>query len=154
LGNELPEKVVQEMGELDLIIRFGFGIVVGDALNAPKHGILSFHHGDLREYRGGPFGFWEFFHNKNTAGITLQRINDSLDGGEIIVLSEIDISSASSWTDVRVQLLSHSTDMLAEGVPKAVNSDFSASTPKKLGDLYTSPGNIDMLKLLVRRILR
>ena len=42
---------------LDFIIRFGFGILKGEILNAARWGIWSFHHGDEQKFRGGPPGF-------------------------------------------------------------------------------------------------
>jgi hypothetical protein len=50
LGNELPFEAVEHLEETDIAIRFGFGIVVGEALTAPTYGMLSYHHGDLRRY--------------------------------------------------------------------------------------------------------
>ena len=58
----LPAAAVGEAaGRADVGVLFGFGFVVGPVLDAFEHGVLSFHHGDLREYRGQPMGFWEQF---------------------------------------------------------------------------------------------
>lgn len=73
-----------ESKELDFIIRFGFGILKGDILNASKHGIWSYHHGDEKEFRGGPPGFWEIFRGKPTTACILQRLTPTLDGGIVL----------------------------------------------------------------------
>ena len=70
--------------DLDLIIRLDFRITKGKILNSCKYGIWSFHHGDNAKYRGGPAGFWEVLSNENLTGVTLQVLNDILDGGKII----------------------------------------------------------------------
>lgn len=69
---------------LDLILRFGFNIINGKILNVSKHGIWSFHHADNDINRGGPAGFWEVLFDHKTTGVTLQRLNENLDGGYII----------------------------------------------------------------------
>ena len=69
---------------LDIILRNEFNIIKGEILNFPKFGIWSFHHGDNDFYRGGPAGFWEVLNNENTTGVTLQILNNNLDGGDII----------------------------------------------------------------------
>jgi hypothetical protein len=67
--------------DLDVVVRFGFRILRGDVLNAAKHGVWSFHHGDSRHYRGGPAHFWELVERSPVSGVTLQRLTDELDAG-------------------------------------------------------------------------
>jgi len=69
---------------LDIIIRYGFGILSGDILDISSYGIWSFHHGDERLYRGSPAGFWEVYNRELTSGIILQRLTEDLDAGYII----------------------------------------------------------------------
>lgn len=69
---------------LDFIIRFGFGILKGEILNAAKYGIWSFHHGDEQHFRGGPPGFWEIFYKKPVTAAILQRLTPTLDGGVVM----------------------------------------------------------------------
>lgn len=136
----LPDEVVQEVAtSADVAIRFGFGVLVGDVLTAPEHGVLSYHHGDLREYRGQPMGFWEFVHGCETAGVTLQRLNETLDGGEIVATEHVDIDDADRWGEVKSRLFEASEEMLTEGVRNVRDESFEPETPDELGDLYTLP---------------
>lgn len=73
--------------DLDVIFRFGFRILKGDVLTAARYGIWSFHHGDNREYRGGPPSFWEMYEKNPVAGAILQILTDKLDGGKVIYRS-------------------------------------------------------------------
>ena len=70
---------------LDVIIRCGSGILKGRILECAVHGIWSFHHGDNRWNRGGPPGFWECYLRKSSTGVILQRLDENLDGGRVII---------------------------------------------------------------------
>lgn len=72
---------------LDVVFRFGFRIIRGDILNCAHFGVWSFHHGDNREYRGAPPGFWEMYEGNPVTGTILQVLTDDLDGGHVIYRS-------------------------------------------------------------------
>ncbi len=69
---------------LDVLIRFGFGILKGGILDAARYGVWSLHHGDNKINRGGPPGFWEVVNKESITGVTLQRLSSDLDGGVVI----------------------------------------------------------------------
>ena len=70
--------------KFDILIRCGSGILKGKILHSSKYGIISFHHGDNRYFRGSPPGFWETYYNVSTTGFIIQKLNEVLDGGNII----------------------------------------------------------------------
>ncbi|WP_132057454.1 formyltransferase family protein [Halorussus amylolyticus] len=148
-GNVLPAEGVEALEATDVGVRFAFGILKGEALDAPEHGVLSFHHGDLREYRGQPCGFWEFLNDEDTAGVTLQRLSETLDGGEIVAYEPVDIADARTWPDVRKRLFEASDDLLGKGVEN-VASGFEPRSPDGLGDLYSIPEGEDVLKYVLK----
>jgi hypothetical protein len=69
---------------LDFILRFAFGIVRGDILDAATFGIWSFHHDDEAVYRGGPPCFWEIYDRDPVTGVMLQRLTERLDSGVVL----------------------------------------------------------------------
>jgi hypothetical protein len=68
----------------DVLIRFGFGILKGDILSLPRHGVWSYHHGDEEKYRGQPPVFWEVVSGETVVGAVLQRLTERLDAGFIL----------------------------------------------------------------------
>ncbi|WP_435179735.1 formyltransferase family protein [Halorussus sp. AFM4] len=148
-GNVLPDRAVEAVGEADVAIRFGFGVLKGDVLDAPTHGVLSFHHGDLREYRGMPSGFWEYLDGEDAAGVTLQRLSETLDGGEIAAYEPVDIADAPTWAAVRRRLFSVSDDVLVKGV-RNVSDGVDPRAPDELGDLHSLPRGRDVLKYVLK----
>jgi hypothetical protein len=67
--------------ELDVLLRFGFGILRGEVLTVARHGVWSFHHDDERAIRGGPPSFWEVADGHDTTGVLFQRLTERLDAG-------------------------------------------------------------------------
>lgn len=67
--------------DLDVLIRFGFNILHGDILQAARHGVWSYHHGDNEFYRGGPAHFWELGEGSLLSGVVLQVLSEELDSG-------------------------------------------------------------------------
>lgn len=129
--------------EADVAVQFGFGILKGDALTAPEHGVLSYHHGDLTAYRGRPPGFYEFLHRKSTEGVTVQQLTESLDAGAIAASTTVDIEDAISWREVKSRLFAASPELLSRAVDNLIEG--SIRTPESLGDLYTTPSNTQTL---------
>lgn len=79
--------------DLDLILRGnGSGIFKGKILQSAKDGIISFHHGDNRWNRGGPYGFWEVYFRKPETGFIIQILNEKLDDGDVIFRGEMPTS--------------------------------------------------------------
>ncbi|MBL4708461.1 MAG: hypothetical protein JKY48_08500 [Flavobacteriales bacterium] len=85
-SNYFPKQAIDTLKplQLDFILRFGFGILKGDILSLPKYGIWSFHHGNPKEYRGGPAGFWEIYEKNPVTGAILQGIGEKLDQGVLL----------------------------------------------------------------------
>ncbi len=70
--------------KLDFLIRLGSGILKGKILKSSKNGVISFHHGDNKLFRGGPAGFWETYNGINSSGFVIQQLTNKLDAGNII----------------------------------------------------------------------
>ena len=68
----------------DVIIRACNDVLSGDILKASTYGILSFHHGDYKKFRGSPAGFWEVFFKEPNTGFIIQKIDKKLDAGKIV----------------------------------------------------------------------
>ncbi len=150
------EDVVAVRGaELDLILRFGFGILKGEVLDTARYGIWSFHHGDERVYRGQPPGFWEIADGEPTVGTILQRITERLDGGSVLHRGTFRVVPF-SYRRTRDDVFFGASGFPSIAVRQILNGDTSHVTaPPSTTDapLRRSPTNWTMVKFLISQIV-
>ena len=151
IWESLPDNVIRQLSEVDLIIKFGMGLL-GETERIPaKYGILSYHHGDPSRYRGRPAGFWESLNKENVMGVIVQQLSKSLDGGVIRAIGYSKVSKSSYKKTIK--------NMYTTGVPllrKALNNcegDISVSYNKS-EMVFTLPTNRIVIKLLLRQLLQ
>lgn len=159
---QFPNDKIEEIKalKLDVLIRFGFGILKGDILNAAQYGVWSLHHGDNLINRGGPPAFWEVVNRESVTGITLQRLSEDLDGGQVIKKSYIKTDNTSFYRNKNqafwagVELFNLALDEVEKGnltLPDEGGNPFIGiySHP-----LYRDPGNMSSLKIMIKFWLR
>lgn len=153
------EAFVELLG-IDLIMNFTNAILRGPILTLPTHGVWSFHHGNPREFRGAPPGFWEIYYDAPWSGAILQRLEERLDDG-IILRSATLPTIAHSYSKQREQLFSASIHWPAEVAKELVNGATLPSSnpePPSNAPITRNPTNLQTLyfwlKLLKAKIRR
>jgi hypothetical protein len=134
---------------LDFILRFGFGIIKGDILDAAKYGVWSYHHDDDRKYRGVPTGFWEIMFGDPVNAAILQRLTNKLDSG--VILHKAYFATINhSWEANLNNLLQSSTEWPLQVCREIENgnTEFLTVTNTPATAIYKLPGNLRMLQFL------
>ena len=153
LWNELPAAAVDRIeATSDIVFRRGFGLVRGDVLTATEHGVISYHHGDPKEYRGGPAGFWEFMHDEATAGMMVQSLTDELDAGTVQAYSEVDLTDCGSWGEIRSRLYNRSTHLLTEAVRTIRSETDEPMRVDELGPIRNPPSAVELGQYAVKQL--
>ena len=153
---EFTKDDVERISNLNLncIIRFGSGILRGDIINSTEFGIISFHHGDNRLNRGGPSGFWEVLNHEPSSGFIIQKINNELDGGEVLLRGNI--MTADLWLHNNAQLLEKSNIFL---INLLKNLSINLCLPKPEGvrlhsnKIYKIENSFTLIKYISRIII-
>lgn len=111
---EMTEEDLSKINEcnLDCIIRCGSGILRGKILAISTYGVISFHHGDNRTNRGGPSGFWEVLNGESSSGFIIQKLNQELDGGEVLFRGNL--MTRNTWYANNAQLLAKSNTFMMQ----------------------------------------
>ncbi|MFC7071763.1 formyltransferase family protein [Halovenus rubra] len=136
--NELPPEIVSQVEDrCDVAVRYGFGLLRGDILSAPEWGVLSFHPADIRRYRGlGPPQ--AYLDGRETIGVTLQRLTDEVDAGEIIAFDEAEIAKTDTLWDIYPRVHDVQVELLAKGLSQLSDPDFEPTVPDEMGPYYST----------------
>lgn len=158
-GEDDLERV--RLHNVDVFIRLGGRILRGGILQAARHGVWSYHHGDNFVNRGGPPAFWESMEGWNTTGSMLQVLTEDLDNGLVLqrsfsptnAMSVLDNRRATAW-----KTLSFIPRKLAE-LHRLGPDEFFERARRQNADpvlysrrLYRNPGTTEYAKLLVGRL--
>jgi folate-dependent phosphoribosylglycinamide formyltransferase PurN len=136
-----------------LLLLGGFGIIKPPLLNLAPEGVLSYHHGDMRRYRGQPPAFWELYEGDDRVGVTVQRLSVGLDRGEPIVERTFAVQDGDTLGSIRRRIFADSTDMMLEAVQRLEDPSFRAEKIECFGHVYTLP-NLREWFLLQARVGR
>lgn len=140
--------------EVDVLLRFGFGILTGDILSVAKHGLWSYHHGDPTAFRGAPPGFWEIHQQSPVTGVVLQRLTETLDGG-IVLQAGWFKTLASSYSASLDQILFGASHFVASALRDLARDPgrISAKGPiEQPGPVFRYPRNRAMLRFFARTL--
>ncbi|MGD0002773.1 MAG: hypothetical protein ABSE06_00945 [Anaerolineaceae bacterium] len=122
-----------EKYDVDVFIRLGFRILRGKILKAARYGVWSYHHGDYREKRGGPAGFWEVMENDPVTGSILQILTEDLDNGVVL----FDSFSATHYISVNLNMNNYYWKSLS-------------FMPRKLKELHQLGGEVFFQKVAAK----
>ena len=137
-----------------LLLIGGFGIIKDPLLSIAPNGILSYHHGDMRKYRGMAPGFWELYNNEEEMGVTVQILAAGLDNGIPIVEKKIKIRKNDSFKTLQKRAYDESFNMMYESLQNLSNKDFVPEKIETFGKIYTLPNLRQWIMLNIKILWR
>ena len=150
---EFVEKV-KSYGLDALLLVGGYGIVKAPLLQASRLGVISYHHGDMRTYRGMPPGLWELYNNEKEMGVTVQILSPGLDCGIPIEERKIAICKGETVSSLQKRALKESEDMLHKALVRLSNPAFVPQQLESFGPVYTLPNMTQWFKLNLKILSR
>lgn len=135
--------------DCDFFLRYGFGILRGDALKVARQGVWSFHHGDEQHYRGSPPGLWEIWRGDPVTGVILQRLTDRLDDGEVLHKGWFRTIDR-SWADHLDQLLWGAAGWPARCAAALKSGTLRPLPARSAAPVLKPPCNLIFLGMLIR----
>lgn len=133
-----------------LVLIDGFGIVRKQLIDAAALGVLSYHHGDMRKYRGMPPAMWELYNGETEMGVTVQLITPGLDNGRPIVEITVPIEGSDDVDRLTGRALKLSEPMLHTALRRLADPQFVAPVITAFGKVYTLPNLRQWLRLQAR----
>jgi folate-dependent phosphoribosylglycinamide formyltransferase PurN len=149
-------EVLDEVRRLrpDLGLIYGSPILKPVLFTIPKFGTLGIHHGKLPDYRGNKTAFWAMYNGETTAGVTIQKVNEGLDTGEILLEGSVTIGRK-SYSRVFNELEALGLDLYLRAVLEVRNgSAVGKAQAAKKGKLYRNPKAGDFVRLWIKQMRR
>ena len=151
------DKVLDEFrkSKLDVLLLIGgFGILKEPVLNVARFGVLSYHHGNMRMYRGMPFGFWELYYGEKEMGLTVQKLSPGIDTGIPVTEKSLNIEKICSLATLQKMALEESEMMLYETLNVLKSRDYEPIEIEQYGNLYTQPNFREWFVLQVKMLIK
>ena len=137
-----------------LLLVYGAPIIRKPLFEIALLGTLGIHHGKVPEYRGKKTTFWAIYNNEPTAGVTIQRINETLDGGDVVESGEVAIGYRLPWLIWRA-LERMGMHLYIKAILDVCNGRAIYSRQQGLAiQPYRDPGAGDILRFWLRYIHR
>ncbi len=132
-------KAIRETGA-ELAILAGYHHIVKLAFIElfPK-GVLSYHYGDLRKYRGQPAGFWELYYGEREFKVTVHKISEAIDKGIPVAEQRFEIGPYTTLHDLDKEVEQTSYTLLSKALQRIMSPAYSDEIPEQYGKLYTLP---------------
>jgi folate-dependent phosphoribosylglycinamide formyltransferase PurN len=137
-GQPLPTALDEWRPDV-LVLVGGYGIIKEPLLSAAPGGVIAYHHGDMRRYRGQPPGFWEVRNGERIVGVTVQRLVAELDAGEAILERHLPIAPGTSVGQLTAQMFAGSSRMMSEALDALQDPEREPIVIDAYGPLYTLP---------------
>ncbi len=83
-------------------------------LDAPKYGCYNIHSGPLPKYRGMMPVFWQIHDGNKKIGITIHKMDEELDNGDIVMQEFIDISNIRTVHEVMIKTKHFGANMVRD----------------------------------------
>jgi len=162
-SQRIPGDAIARIREknLDVLVKFGFGRLRGDVLQAARYGVWAYHHGNPDRYRGGPPYFWEVYEDDLLTCTALERLADEPNANQILYKGVFATIQGSSWARNRVQPYWGSTTFLIQKLQQlhqsgweSVAADVAKPTPTRGRKIYSLPTDLQMLPWLSKVFFR
>jgi glycosyltransferase involved in cell wall biosynthesis len=138
----------------DLGALYGGPILRPELFRIPRLGTLGIHHGRFPDYRGKKTTFWALHDGQVEAGVTIQRVNEGVDTGEVVRSAAVPAGGRSYrrvWREAEEVGLGLYVDAIL-GV--RTGTERVSPSRGKAGKAYRDPGPADLLRYWRRRRTR
>ena len=135
-----PEDLLEKLGDLDLVITIGYGVILPETvLSIPKFGFINLHFSHLPAWRGAAPVAHAILNGDAITGVSVFKLDAGMDTGPIFVSREIAIGSQESagellqrMAEVGPEVVAEALELIAEGLVPTVQSADGVSYATKI----------------------
>ncbi len=143
--NSIDFRQIVKQYEADLFISVASPIIFRkDLIAIPKIDCINIHNAPLPKYRGMLPNFWQLYHGEQRAGITIHRISEGIDTGDIVTQQYVPIDAGETLDGLILK-----TKRMGAGIMMKIIEDYRSGQVcyRKMegeGSYFTFPGRQDV----------
>lgn len=145
---QLHDDVAITLNELqpDLAIMFGFSYRIPEKIfSIPKLGFYNVHFSLLPAYKGPDPIFWQIKNGETMGGISIHRINEAFDEGEVMRQQQISFIPGENWGICNSRYAAIVQDMLVQFTQELYSENqLSALKTQQFSTYYKKPEKQDL----------
>jgi len=131
--------------DADLFISVASSIIFKkDLINIPRLDCINIHNAPLPKYRGMLPNFWQLYHGETEAGITVHRIEEGIDTGDIISQHFVQIETDDSLHDLIIKTKKEDAKIIMQVIEDYRNDQISYRKMEGEGSYFTFPTHEDV----------
>jgi len=140
----------------DLFISVASPIIFREELiRIPKLDCINIHHAPLPRYRGMLPSFWQLYHGEKEVGITIHKIDEDIDTGDIVVQHSVPIHPQESLDQLMVRTKRESARLMVKVIESFRKGEVRYKKMQGEGSYFTFPSREDVreFKRMGKRLL-
>ena len=135
---EVMEKLKEWNPNLIIVVAYG-KILPIDILDYPKYGCINVHGSILPKYRGAAPIQWAVINGDSKTGVTTMYMDEGMDTGDIITISEIPIENKDTYETVHDKLMVVGANILVEDLEKLIKNNGKLDRNKQPDNFTIAP---------------
>ena len=140
----------------DLFISIASPVIFKEELiKIPRLGCINIHTAPLPWYRGMLPSFWQLYHGEKEAGITIHRIDEGIDTGDIIIQHSLPIYPEESLDKLILRTKRESAKLMVKVIDSFRKGEVQYRKMEGEGSYFTFPSREDVreFKRMGKRLL-
>jgi len=138
------QKIIRQYNP-DLFISVASPIIFKEGLiKIPKLDTINIHNAPLPYYRGMLPNFWQLYNGEKEAGITIHRINTSIDTGDKLVQTSVSIGPEDSLHDMIIKTKKAGVKLMLEVIENFKTDNVHYSKIEGEGSYFSFPTRDDV----------
>jgi methionyl-tRNA formyltransferase len=143
LKDEGALRLVRQLAP-DLLLSISYGKIIPRAiLDVPRFGAVNLHGSLLPEYRGRFCPVWAVMNGERQTGVTLHRIEEGIDTGDIIAQDAFPIADTDTGYSVYMRMCAYGLDLLRRTLPILLSGFYPRRPQAYVGSYYSSLSDED-----------
>tara|TARA_E500000178_G_scaffold356619_1_gene436154 strand:- start:8214 stop:9005 length:792 start_codon:yes stop_codon:yes gene_type:complete len=111
--------------EIDINLIAGFPFIFkNELINSAILGTINLHAGRLPQYRGGSPLNWQIINNEKKVGVSIIKVNEKIDTGELLAQSNFRISSKDNIADVTRRAENEFLKIVKKGIKNLIIKNY------------------------------